>query len=101
MEYYRSPLNDISSYHVAAGQIPQDIMHVLFEGVLHFELRLMLNAFVSEEHLFSLELLNSRITNFIYGRNELRNKPSKPIKKTHLTGRKLPLSGNEIYWFLY
>ena len=32
---YRSPLNEIEGFHSAGGQMAQDIMHVLFEGVLH------------------------------------------------------------------
>lgn len=31
---YRSPLNSIHNFHVASSQLPQDVMHVLFEGIL-------------------------------------------------------------------
>ena len=30
----RSVLNDLFSFHVADGQLPQDVMHILLEGVL-------------------------------------------------------------------
>ncbi len=40
---YRSPLNDIEHFHVAnMMQMPQDIMHVLFEGM---EIHMMLREF--------------------------------------------------------
>ena len=72
-----SPLNDIDNFHVANDQLPQDIMHVIFEGVMPLNVRLMLHRFVYEEGLFSLATLNDRLFNFPYGRSELRNKPSK------------------------
>lgn len=84
----------IDGFHAASGQMPQDVMHVLFEGVLHLEIRLMLKCFISEERLFSLDSLNSRIESFAYGRTESRSKPSKPILQSHISGSgKLPLSG--------
>ena len=55
---YRSPLNEIDDFHVANGQLPQDIMHVLFEGVLPKEIKLMLNSFINEQQFFTLDTLN-------------------------------------------
>lgn len=93
---YQSPLNKIDGFHAASGQMPQDIMHVLFEGVLHMEIRLMLKCFIYEECFFALDTLNLRIENFAYGRTESRSKPSKPLLESHITGNgKLPLSGLE------
>lgn len=54
---YPSPLNKITGFHAAGGQMPQDVMHVLFEGVLHLEIRLMLKCFIYDEHLFVLDTL--------------------------------------------
>ena len=91
-----SPLLQIDNFHVANGQLPQDIMHVLYEGVMPLNVRQMLHRFVYEEHLFSIETLNDRIMSFPYARSELRNKPSKPIEQRHLRGTsKLPFSGND------
>ena len=43
---YRSPLNDIEHFHVAnMMQMPQDVMHVLFDGVLGMEIHMMLCEF--------------------------------------------------------
>ena len=91
---YCSPLNEIDGFHAASGEMPQDIMHVLFEGVLHLELQLMLKHFIYNEHYFSLDTLNARIENFAYGRTESRNKPPKSFSPTNVAGQgKLPLSG--------
>lgn len=92
---YRSPLNKIEYFHVAKSQIPQDIMHVLLEGVIPLETKLMLRVFIYEKKYFKLTLLNDRISNFSYGKKELRNKIPKPLERKHilLPGSKLRLSG--------
>lgn len=74
---YRSPLDDIPGFHAANNQLPQDIMHVLLEGVVPLELKLILQEFVKK--YFNVEFLNSRIDNFTYGTKEQRNKPPKDI----------------------
>ena len=92
----RSPLNKIDFFHVAnSGQLPQDIMHVLFEGVIPLETKLMLKVFIFEKKYFTLSFLNDRIQHFSYGKRESRNKPPKPIEKVHLEspGSKMHLSG--------
>lgn len=86
---YRSPLNDIPGFHAANNQLPQDIMHVLFEGVVPLELKLMLQEFVKKKY-FDGDFLNSRIENFTYGKKEQRNKPPKDI----IIEGSLRLSGN-------
>lgn len=40
----RSPLNEIDGFHVTNGTLPQDIMHILFEGVLPKEIKLMFHS---------------------------------------------------------
>lgn len=88
----RSVLNDIDHYHVTT-QMPQDIMHVLFEGVIPKEVKLMLEVFIGKKY-FTLYLLNERIRCFPYGRSEAKNKPPKTFEMHHITeGQKLPLSG--------
>ena len=94
---YSSPLNKIDGFHAASGQMPQDIMHVLFEGVLHLEICLMLKYYIDDEHCFSLAIFNSRIENFAHGRSESQNKPPKPFLSSHIGGKgKLPLSGEPL-----
>jgi len=59
----------------------QDIRHVLSEGVLEVETRLLIN-FCIQEGKITLETLNNRITSFNYGHMQ-RDKPSL-IKTCHL-----------------
>ena len=74
--------------------MPQDIMHVLCEGVLQLEVHLMLKHFLCVAHYFTLDTLSTRIDNFAYSRTEARNRPPKSFTSRHITGRgKLPLSG--------
>lgn len=93
-----SALNELDGFHVANGQLPQDIMHVLYEGVLPLNIRLMLGKFVLTEKFFSLQELNNRISSFIWGRYEVKNKPTKTLELAHLQGTtKLPFSGMCLY----
>ena len=87
-----SPLNSIHNFHVAKSQIPQDVMHVLFEGVLPLETKLMLNSFMGDGYI-TLELLNQRVCHFACGRSEAKNIPPKEFQKVNFTGTsKLRLS---------
>ena len=75
--------------------MPQDVMHVVLEGVLAMEMKVLLKSFMIEEKFFSLDLLNERILNFTYGRAEVRNKPPKPFQISQFISstQKLRLSG--------
>ena len=53
-----------------------DIMHVLFEGVLPYELSLMIRQFISDDKLFTLDELNDYIQCFPYSPLETKDKPS-------------------------
>lgn len=80
---FRSPLNDLKYFHVANFQLPQDIMHVMLEGVIPYEMKLMLGQFINNEHYFTLSVLNDRILCFPYSPEEISEKPP-PIKAEHL-----------------
>ena len=87
-------LNDILEFHVANGQMPQDVMHVILEGALPFELKLMLKAFIYDKSYFGLSLLNDRLESFVYGRNEARTKLPKFFERKQICGdSNLGLSG--------
>lgn len=62
-------------------------MHVLLEGVVPYELSLMLKSFVNNKKYFSAHLLNDRIASFAYSMHEAIDKPSliKPTVFTHGT----------------
>ena len=81
---HNSVLNDIPGFHVADGQIPQDVMHVLLEGVQPFEIKLMLKVFIFDKCYFSLDDLNGRLTSFVCGRNDSRTKPPKLFEQKHI-----------------
>lgn len=97
-----SCLNQIKHFHVANLQLPQDVMHVLLEGVLPLETRLMLHCFIYEDNYFTLEHLNQRVKEFTYSRIEARSKPPKDFEKSHFMGSKsrLHLSGKHIILIL-
>lgn len=74
-----SILNQSRYFHVVDG-LDLDVMHDQLEGVLPFEIKLLLKKFVREQDFFTLDTLNERITKFDYGLPDLSNKPS-PIKQ--------------------
>ena len=77
-----------------ALDLPQDIMHVLLEGVIPMEIKLLLPNLINEKKFFNLRLLNERIRNFQYGPNEVKSKPIRQIEDRHLsTDSRLPFSG--------
>lgn len=49
-----SILNSLSHLNVING-LPPDVMHDVLEGVLPLEVKLMLQQFISEDRLFTLE----------------------------------------------
>ena len=69
----RSVLENVPGFSVATG-IPQDIMHDLFEGVVHTDLKLFLVHCINSR-LFSIGFLNDRISRHDF----LNNNPS-PIE---------------------
>lgn len=90
---YNSPLNKLTGFHVANGQLPQDVMHLLLEGVIPYEIRLLLSDFITVKKYFTLEYLNDRIMSFTYSPDEAKDKPP-PIKSSDLTnGRKISMAG--------
>ena len=60
-----SVLEEIPGFSVATG-IPHDVMHDLFEGVVHYELMLFLQYCVSSK-FFSVATLNNRIRGYDFG----------------------------------
>lgn len=72
-------MNDLQHFHVADMQLPQDIMHVMLEGVIPYEIKLMLTEFISNEQYFSVDVLNDRMDCFRYSPEEIADKPN-PLK---------------------
>lgn len=63
-------------YFDACEQLIQDIMHVFLEGILAYEIKLLLNYYISEINAFGLADLNSKIQSFVYGYSNAKNKPA-------------------------
>ena len=66
----RSILEDVPGFSVVTG-VPHDIMHDLFEGVVPYELKLLVTHLVQKKYI-SIDLLNERIERFDF----VHNKPS-------------------------
>ena len=73
---YKSVLNNLEDFHVCDGQVPQDMMHVLLEGVIPYTIKAMLQSFVSEKHFCTIDYINRKLSSFKFSRSESRNKPS-------------------------
>ena len=69
-----SVLNRCEYFHVTEGIVP-DIMHDILEGTLELCMRHLLIHYIREDKLFSVDVLNARITSFKYG-VDVRNKPT-------------------------
>ena len=80
---YRSSINEIPLFNVADWQLPQDVIHVLLEGVLALELKLLLDYLISI-NAFIVSHLNVRIASFQYWYTSAGTKPS-TIDPTHLS----------------
>ena len=59
---------------------PQDIMHVIYEGVLPLELKLLLQYAILEKKWITIKELNQRIDDFEYASLDLKDKPT-PINR--------------------
>ena len=65
--------------------LPEDIMHVLYEGVIPYETKNLIRLLEAEGHV-SLQQLNSAIENFDYGYMNAKDKPC-PITRETLNSR--------------
>ena len=74
---YKSPLNKLDDFDVCDGQLPQDMMHILLEGVIPYTIKAMLQSFICEKHFFTIDYVNQKLSSFKFSRSESRNKPSK------------------------
>lgn len=85
--------NDVRGFKVL-DQVGVDMMHDLLEGVIKYDLSFLISYYVLELKLFSLEVLNNRITNFDYG----PDKGSKPsiLNMDHIRKDTVRLSASEM-----
>ena len=91
---FKSTLNSLEYFHVANNQIPQDVMHILLEGVVPYTLKLMLHRFIFNKKYFTLEILNNQMTFFTFSRSERKDKPSPLIVRMLQPEGNINQSGN-------
>ena len=77
---------------MTSGLVP-DIMHDILEGSLELCMRHLLINLVREKKLFSLDVLNARITSINYGPSEVKNKPTQVMPASLTTDGRLKQSG--------
>lgn len=70
----RSSLDSLSYFSVVEC-MPHDIMHDLFEGVIPYEMKLLLKHCMDKSH-FNINTINYRLGAFDFGYSELRDKPA-------------------------
>ena len=70
-----SILNQLSYFNVCDGSLVPDVMHDCLEGVLQYEIKLLLHVMVENE-CFTLKDFNSRLQNVELGYMECKNKPT-------------------------
>lgn len=80
----RSILGEFPGFDITE-QLPQDLMHILLEGVMPYVVKCMLQHYIAE-HLITIELINSRIMEFRYGYSQVKDKPE-PINPESLTNK--------------
>lgn len=80
-----SPLNEIPDFHVITG-LPPDAMHDILEGVLGYEVSLILKKLIEDGH-FTLDFLNRPIKSLSYGKHDSLSKPiEQDLKQNTLVG---------------
>ena len=80
----RSLLSKLSQFDIVK-QLPEDIMHVLLEGSVQYEVRHTLQHFIDNGY-FTLKQLNNALNNLSLGYHDERNRPP-PLRETILTGQ--------------
>jgi len=75
-----SGIKDVCVWHDVCGfnvldQSGMDIMHDLLEGVCKFDMAFLLNYYIYELNIFSLQILNERMINFDYGPDSSSKRP--------------------------
>lgn len=69
-------LNELKHFHVCDGSLLPDITHDVLEGVLQYEVKLMLKHMIYVEQYFSLDFLNTRLENIELSCTEAKNRPT-------------------------
>lgn len=92
-----SIFNSIEKFHITENY-SLDFMHIFPEGILHYDLGNILQYYIFNLKLFTLEDLNRRKKNFSYGEIEITN-ICNDIKLDHLKKRHFKMSSREMMTF--
>ena len=93
-----SILNSLAYFNVCDGSLLPDVMHDLLEGVLQYEVKLMLHLMIQLQHYFSLNELNTRLQHLELGYMESNNRPTLLSTKTlNSEGNSLKQNGLFMY----
>lgn len=84
-----------NTFHVTKN-LSVDVMHDVFEGIAKYDLALILNHYVNNSKLFTLEQLNERISAFSF--KEWENRPTEI--QTHHLKKMLKMSAAEMMSFI-
>ena len=88
-----SILNELAYFHVCDGSLLLDVMHDLLEGVLQYEVKLLLH-YIIEKCFLTVQELNSRLENMDLGYMEVKNKPTLiSVKTMNSDGNSLKQNG--------
>lgn len=68
-------LNSLKYFHIAEN-VTVDVMHDLLEGIVPFELKLIISSFIFDKKYFTLGIFNSRLASYDYGYTDRSNKPT-------------------------
>ena len=90
-----SELETVPNFSVAQN-IPHDIMHDLLEGVVPYEMKLLLKHLVGAKY-FSMSTLNDRLKRFDFGYSELSDVPSEIDEKVIRTVSKIRQSASKMW----
>lgn len=93
-----SLFNDIETFHVTEN-FSVDLMHDIFEGICCYDICQALLYFIDKKY-FSLEFLNTRKQNFMYGETEIGNF-SCPLQLPRLVKSNLRMSASETRTFTH
>ena len=74
--YRNACLNELKYFNVCDGSLIPDIMHDMLDGVLQYEVKLMIQYMITIEHYFTLDMVNTKLENLDLGTSESKNRPT-------------------------
>ena len=86
--------------YVWNGSLIPDIMHDVLEGVLQYEVKLMLQHMITIENYFTLDMFNTKLENLELSTAESNNRPTS-ISLKNINSERNSLKQNGQCHFLY